>query len=714
MRWWSRLVAKLVVLASLAMAAVPCAAQDNAPAPEQASAQPNAQPSAKKPATTRLADLELEPDAKRPELIPTEVFADRNAFWGEGLSPDGTAMSFLQPMSKGRTRLVVASPQTGERINSIVFGDGTHIGWTRWVSPDRMLINTYVRVLTVGGYVLPMTRLMLAYPREGKVDYLVENVRGYDGGQVLHISPDGEYALIAHRGDGKLWQPSVFKYELKPGGAVTKVIEPKVGITQWVADDAGIVRVGMGWSKGAWQIQYRGSENEPFEQIARIKPGKEEGFFDALAIISGTGKGYVLDEGESGRVGLRVFDYRTKAITETVYENPEWDIEDAWIKDGKPIAAFYTDDRQQVVWFDEDYRQSFEQLREITKTRDLWITDRSDSGKHMLVWAGDESDPGVLYFYDVEARSLREILQYRPKLDFTALARPVPMKYQARDGTTISGYLTLPKGREPKGLPLIILPHGGPFGIRDSLRYDDEVQFLANRGYAVLQPNFRGSGGYGNAFYDLGNGQVGRRMQDDLDDAMDWAVREGIADPARVCVVGGSYGGYAALWSVLRNPERYRCAASWAGVTDWDRMLRYDRRVLTRNAGKRWTARIEGDDGLDLKDVSPFRQANRLSRPVLLAHGTSDDNVPFDQFEAMQKATAQGRVPLTTLIIEGEGHGFSASVSERKWYDALDQFLVAHNPADQIGPDGTFNPPHLPADDGNAVPINLPASAGGK
>ncbi|HSJ79420.1 MAG TPA: hypothetical protein VK913_11860, partial [Erythrobacter sp.] len=314
-------MAGLVLLASLTIAATPLAARDDGSAHVEATAP--------EPAITRFADLAIDTDAKRPELIPTEVFAAPNAFRGETLSPDGTALSFLQPMSKGRTRLVVASPQTGEPINSIVFADGTNVAWTRWVSPDRMLINTYVRVLTVGGFILPMTRLVLARPREGKADFLVENARGYDGGQVLHVSPDGEYALIAHRGEGRLWQPSVFRYELKPGGAVTKVMEPKVGITQWVADDAGVVRVGMGWRQGAWQIQYRGSADDPFKPIARIRPGKEEGFFDALAIISGTGKGYVLDEGANGRVGLRVFDYLTKEIVDTVYENPDWDVEDA-------------------------------------------------------------------------------------------------------------------------------------------------------------------------------------------------------------------------------------------------------------------------------------------------------------------------------------------------------------------------------------------------
>jgi len=670
---WTRLVASL---AALAMVIAPAWAQDAPPSPATA------------PSITRLADLAIAPGAQRPDLIPAAVFAERNAFRNEALSPDGSALSFLQPLTMGRTRLVVIDPQTGERINSILFQDGTNVAWTRWISPDRMLINTYARVLTVGGFVLPMNRLMLARPREGKAEFLVENASGYNGGQVLHVAPDGSFALIAHRGDGRLSEPSVFRYELKPGGAVTRVLEPRSGITEWIADDAGTVRVGMGWRQGAWQIQYRGSEAEPFKPIARVKPGDEEGYFDALAIISGTGRGYVLDEGENGRVGLRVFDYLTREIVETVYEHPERDIDSVWIRDGKPLAAFYTDDREQVVWFDDAYRASHEELRALIKTEDMWITARSDDGARLLVRAGSEADPGVLYFYDAETQALREVMRARPALAPDALARPLPITYTARDGTAIRAYLTLPKGRAAKGLPLIILPHGGPFGIRDSLRYDDEVQFLANRGYAVLQPNFRGSGGYGNAFYDLGIGEVGRGMQNDLDDAMDWAVGEGIADPARVCVVGASYGGYAALWAVLRNPERYTCAASWAGVTDWDRMLRYDRTVLTRNAGKRWTARVKGDDGLALKDVSPLRMAERLNRPVLLAHGVIDDNVPIDQFQAMAKAASKSGAPLATLVIPGEGHSFFFTASQQRWLQALDSFLASHNPADRLAAAG--------------------------
>jgi dipeptidyl aminopeptidase/acylaminoacyl peptidase len=220
----------------------------------------------------------------------------------------------------------------------------------------------------------------------------------------------------------------------------------------------------------------------------------------------------------------------------------------------------------------------------------------------------------------------------------------------------------LPRGKSPKNLPLIILPHGGPYGVRDTLDFNSEVQFLASRGYAVLQPNYRGSDSYGEAFYKAGEGQIGRMMQDDLDDGMDWLVNEGIADAKRVCVVGGSYGGYAALWGVIRNPERYRCAASFAGVTDFKRQLRYSRKFLNSRHSRKWKQIVRGDKEFDLDLV--------------------DSNVPFSQFKAMVAAAKAANVAIETKVYEDEGHGFSKRENEQDWYDRLGTFLTKHNPAD--------------------------------
>jgi dipeptidyl aminopeptidase/acylaminoacyl peptidase len=238
-------------------------------------------------------------------------------------------------------------------------------------------------------------------------------------------------------------------------------------------------------------------------------------------------------------------------------------------------------------------------------------------------------------------------------------------------------------GRDPKKLPLIILPHGGPYDIRDTLGFDPEVQFLANRGYAVLQPNYRGSGSYGEKFYKSGEGQIGRKMQDDLDDGMDWLVKEGIADAKRVCLVGGSYGGYAALWGATRNPERYRCAASFAGVSDYKRQVRYSSQFFySSRYRKKWQQKVQGEKDFDLDTVSPLKQIDKLNVPVLLAHGDEDTRVPYKQSALYAAALQKAGKPHEFYTYRGEGHGFSSPENLQSWLERLDTFLAKYNPAD--------------------------------
>jgi dipeptidyl aminopeptidase/acylaminoacyl peptidase len=237
-------------------------------------------------------------------------------------------------------------------------------------------------------------------------------------------------------------------------------------------------------------------------------------------------------------------------------------------------------------------------------------------------------------------------------------------------------------GREPKALPLIILPHGGPYGIRDVLEYNPEVQLLANRGYAVLQPNFRGSGGYGEDFERKGNGQMGRQMQDDLDDGMDWLVKSGTVDPQRVCMVGASYGGYAALWGATRNPERYRCAASLAGVTDLRQQLNYsDDFFMTSKNRRQWRERVQGPKGFDLESVSPLQQTSKLKVPILITHGTQDRTVPFKQAKSYVDKLAKEKKTFEFYEYKNEGHGLRSAANRADWFERLEEFLEKHNPS---------------------------------
>lgn len=669
MRKIVRFVARLAMLAGFGICAHHAAAQDAAPA----AAGPD-EPGA----TAPLPVLSEVP----PPLIPTSDFAGRPAFWDAKLSPDGTMMAFMR-RREGESQFIVVDVDSKKAMRAFMTDPSDEFEWYRWVTNDKLLVS----VSTAGvffGEDVRYTRLILVQISDGTMSRMFGRTDVVEGDNVIHVAEDGSHILVSIQRSIYDY-PSVMRHALVPNGQVEIVQAPREGVWNWVADNQGVVRMGTGWKDRQLKIFYRPDAASELKLVARLKEGDPvDTYWDALQIIGGSDEGYVLSEGETGRVGLRKFNFATRTVVETVYEHPEWDIDSVTLREGKPFAAYYTADRDEVHYFDEATRRQQASMRKALGDVEVLVTSRAKDGTRMLVWAGNEADPGVLYMFDPTAKRLEEVSQIRPNLDFRLLAQPRPMRYTARDGTVIRGYLTLPRGRAAKGLPLIIMPHGGPYGVRDKLDYNDEVQLLANRGYAVLQPNFRGSGGYGEAFFELGTGQIGRAMQDDLDDAMDWAVREGIADPARVCVVGSSYGGYAALWAVMRNPERYRCGASWAGVTDLDRQLRYDRQSFSRGGFKRWRDRVRGEGVADMKAVSPLNRAQTLDRPLLLAHGTKDIVVPFKQYNAFEKAARAAPVRPQTLVIEGEGHSFTTAANEQQWYDALAAFLAKHNPADPV------------------------------
>ncbi len=662
----------------LAAVSLPLGAQDTAPPPAATAEEP-----APDAVPTRFADLNLGVQEPPPALIGAAQFAAGSQFRSFDMSPDGARLAIARKAGK-RQDVIFIDTATRETNGGLNVPEDKSLDWVRWAGNDKLILSISFPTMFYG--VSVRASRLLVHDLAKNVTFPLKVGRDVIwGGDVVHVAEDGSHALIAVQ-DNLMQTPSVYRYDLVPEGAVEKVVRPRDGVWEWYADEAGTVRLGLGWVNRRLKVYYRKDGAADFALVGKIKAGDDKArYWSVVRIVEGSDRGYVLEEGENGRVGVRLFDYATGEPVETYWEHPQWDVEELWLKrDGTPLAATYTDDRDRIHWFDAQRGRTHASLQKALEMEDVSIVTRSRGDERMLVWGGSEADPGALYLFDPAGKKLDLLSNYRPDLDFRLLAKPQPVRYRARDGLMISAYLTLPRGRTPKGLPLIIMPHGGPFGIRDKLAYDDWVQFLANRGYAVLQPNFRGSGGYGDDFFAAGEGQVGRGMQDDLDDAMDWATGEGIADPARICVIGGSYGGYAALWAVLRNPERYRCAASWAGVTDWDKMLAYDRRFLTGKAGKSWQARIRGDEAFDLDAVSPYRLAAQLKRPVLLAHGTADDNVPFSQYTLFVKATRAAAVRPQTLEIEGEGHGFSKPENEQQWYEALDAFLAKHNPADPL------------------------------
>ncbi len=507
-----RVAGGLVLAAILGAVSDPVTAQDEAAGPVAASAA-------------------AEPP---PAFIPTSAFAGRSAFWDAQISPDGTKMSYMR-RREGQAEFIIIDNATRKVVRAFGTDPDDQFEWVQWVTGDKLLLS----VSTAGKFFgddVRYTRLILLRLSDGSMSRLFGNSDVVEGDNVIHVAEDGSYILVSMQ-KSIYDYPSVLRHQLEPGGKVTTVQQPRDGVWNWVADNQGVVRMGTGWQSGRLKIHYRSRADGDLKLVARLKESDTaDRYWDALQIINGSDEGYVLSEGESGRVGLRRFNFATREPIATVFEHPEWDIDRVTLRNGEPYAAYYAADRDEVHYFDPAISKQHTRLRKALGDAEVWVPSRAKDGSRMLVWAGHEADPGVLYMFEPATGVMEQISEYRPSLDIRLLARPKPVQYTARDGTVIRAYLTVPRGRAAKGLPLIIMPHGGPYGIRDKLDYNDEVQLLANRGYAVLQPNFRGSGGYGDEFFALGTGQIGRAMQDDLDDAMDWAVAGGAGRPcAGVC-----------------------------------------------------------------------------------------------------------------------------------------------------------------------------------
>lgn len=618
--------------------------------------------------------------AEKPARIATAELARLPEVSNAVLSPDGRHLAF-RGRSKGR-ELVAYRTVDGATIKSVEIPEKVDLNWLRWAGNDRLLVGVG-RNVTYFGQEARQTLLILHDIVTGTHKVLGRNGQGLEGDDVIFVDPAGAYLLLSMQRSAYDY-PSVFRVSL-PDGKMTEIVRQRAPIWNWYADDAGIVRAGVGWESRRLKFYYRRTTAEKFALIGAVKPGDDEAYFDIAKIVTGSDDGYVLSDKQTGRQALYKFNYRTREIGELVYGNDRYDIDNYWLnRDGTALEGVsYTDDRDRVTWFDPESKALQAQIDRAVPNLQAWITSRSRDGQRLLVLGRAPDDPGVYFLLDRTTREMAIIAVRQQGLPPEQLAVTSAVTYKARDGIDIPAYLTLPKGREAKGLPLIILPHGGPYGVRDRLEYDAEVQFFANRGYAVLQPNYRGSGGYGTEYGDAGMGQIGRAMQDDLDDGMDWLVRDGTVDPGRVCVVGTSYGGYAAMWAVTRNPERYRCAASFAGVADWRAMLKYDRRYLTKEANARWQARVTGEGELDLDGVSPTQQAARITRPILIAHGEDDSNVPISQSTRLVAALkAAGRSDYEYVAYKKEGHGFSDPANRQDWFDRLDAFLARHNPAE--------------------------------
>ena len=379
----------------------------------------------------------------------------------------------------------------------------------------------------------------------------------------------------------------------------------------------------------------------------------------------------------NGYSAVYKLDLATMKVGEKLFDGGAYDLSGIYLdSDRSKITGYsFTDTRRRTVWIDDARKKLRAQLEANFPNKQVRILGSDRDEKVFLFKAESASAPGAYYVYEA-GQPLTRLALENPAFGTRALAPVKTITYKARDGLSMTAVLTLPAAGEAKNLPVIVLPHGGP-AARDDESWDWWTQFLADRGYAVIQPNFRGSTGFGEAFSDAGAGEWGHKMQDDVNDALAWLGQQGIGDVKRACVVGGSYGGYVAMRAAERNPELYRCAVSFAGVADLSEMIKFDRNFIGGlGSTEYWRERAE-----DVNDVSPINHAARTAIPILVIHGKKDRRVPFAQsktyVDKLKKAGKQ-----VEFFIQPEGdHHFSREEDRLTFLTQMEAFLDKHNPA---------------------------------
>ena len=595
------------------------------------------------------------------------------------LSPNGLQLVARSQVA-GQPKIAVIDFPSGTKIKRLIsIPERNQIEWYRWAGDNVVLISVSMKTVFMGQDVRA-TRLVAFDVATGASRLLGGTEQGIDGDDLVYTDPAGQFILLSTQASIYDY-PSVFRIDLATGKR-KEIVAAHDYVWDWYADQQGNVRAGVGRDGKKWWVLYRKDGSQDFSKTIRRTFGAGDGQVDNFVIPLGSDQGYAMASGKSGRFGLYRYDFVADKLGELIYENAKVDIDDFDLDtSGKVASVSYTDDRARILWFDPDLKVVQAGIEKAVPGLSVSIVSMSADREVMLVFIGSARSPGAYYVYDRMAGRMKMLAQPYNQMTGKTLSDMESTSYAARDGLEIPAYLTLPAGRAAKNLPLVMMPHGGPFA-RDAWGYDVWAQFLASRGYVVLQPNFRGSTGYGKEFVTKGYGQWGRGMQDDIDDGVKWLVGRGIVDPKRVCIMGASFGGYAAEWAAVRNPEIYRCAISFAGVSDIAAMLKYDRKIFSATRYYRdWRARVEGGDGVAMDTLSPAKRAADLKIPLLLAHGDADDTVPLVQSKRLAEALIRLGRPPEYYVYKGEGHGFAKPENQVDFLKKVEAFLAKWNPS---------------------------------
>jgi len=624
---------------------------------------------------------------------PVDAFFGLPSVAGPQLSPDGRRIAFRFPLD-GRMAIGVFDRGTGE-AHSVVRGKDESLAAFIWKGNDRIVF-----VADVGGNESAFIgstdlagRNILRIAESQKAGHLMvgTSARIVDPlrTDARSIILDGYFGTVPT--DDRIALPIapsrlIARVNVRNGGyGAVFTTNQSDRYLDLVFDNAGVLRVMAREENGSEVWLCRPDAERPFKEIARFALHGIAEQWTPFFFAADNRTLYLLSREENDRGALYAFDTATRQRGPALFVPPEGEILEVITSEDRRrlYGVAYESDRLHFHWFDAGRAALQRKLENTFPGMECRVVSRSADEQVHLVWVGSDRDPGAFFVLDDKAGTLT-LFKRASDLDPRAMRPMQPIAFAARDGLELHGYLTLPAGAEGRRVPLIIHPHGGPYGLRDSWGFNPEVQFLASRGYAVLQLNYRGSGGYGRAFIDRGRYQWGRAMQDDLTDAVKWAVDQGIADPARVAIYGASYGGYAALAGVTLTPDLYRCAVNYVGVADLDQLM-IESRAFLFPADFDYLEAWIGPTQEYRRATSPVHFVERIRVPTLHAYGANDPRVKIKQWDSLEAQLRKYHKPYQAIEEKYQGHGFHDEAQSIHFHEVLERFL-----ADNLGPG---NPP---------------------
>ncbi|MDO9117087.1 MAG: S9 family peptidase [Nitrospira sp.] len=638
---------------------------------------------------------ECPPYALAADPTPVEAFARLPRVGSVKFSPSGKYLAVLRN-EDGQTHLVTQST-SGADPHAVVTSDNDDyfIQWFEWVNDGRLLVSirfahTRMRVGMVETRLIGVNRdgtganQELIKPKGPDAIFGSEHYSQIQDQVVAFLPDDPKHILIAL--DATIPNsPNVYRLNVETGARSLVQANPGNAegfrrIHAWMADRAGRVRLGIGGRNTMQRIIVRASGSDEWRELVEFDFTKEAGI-TPLGFDRDPDVLYVraLHDGRQAVFKLRID--QPDAPRELVASDPEYDIGGPliyshWLR--AVVGVSYAAEGIRTVYWDKRAQAVQARIDSALPNRRNVIVSSSHDGRRHVVASGNAVQPAQYFIFDREHDRVVRFADSRPDVDAGKMAAPKSVTIQARDGLALHGYLTAPVGRDERAMPLVVFPHGGPWA-RDMAHWDSWAQLFASRGWAVLQVNFRGSSGYGEEFLRAGFQRWGLEMQDDLTDAVQWAIQQGIANANRICIVGASYGGYAALMGAVKTPDLYRCAISVAGLTDLRRYVD-ERRFFVRGEiaadaliGRWWSDRDR------LKDTSPVTHAREIRTPLLLMHGVSDVVVPVEHSREMAEAMKAAGVQNYRYVELPRGdHWLSREPDRLQVFQEMETFLKAH------------------------------------